>query len=95
MSTFGNAIVIGGALCMAEFGFACVAGPYSKEWGLNAYVITGLIMLLVLLILPFALRTPESILLRVLLSSGFAVIGAGIWFLGLLVNDFRLITRLI
>lgn len=87
-------LAIGGGVCAALFAFAFVAAPHACEWGLTAYFWSGVASLLILFATPFALRTDRTILVRVGLGFGFAVLGAAIWFAGLFAANVRILCRL-
>lgn len=85
--------VLGGLLAtMLLFGF--IAAPHSCAWGLNAWFITGLLVGLTCLVLPFL--TPGARLVRSPLGSAI-LLGAIcflVWCLGLFIADFQLLCRL-
>ncbi|TAK79808.1 MAG: hypothetical protein EPO20_30720 [Betaproteobacteria bacterium] len=87
-------LVIVGGVCAALFAFAFVAAPHSCEWGLTAYFWSGVASLLILFATPFALRTDRTTLVRVGFGFGFAVLGAAIWFAGLVAANVRIMCRL-
>jgi hypothetical protein len=83
------------ALCIGLFAFAFVAAPRSCEWGLGAYLWSGVAIVVILLATPFVLWRAQSLARRVLLSSGFAGLVFAIWVVGLFAADIRIICRLI
>ncbi len=87
-------LAIAGGICAALFAFAFVAAPHSCEWGLTAYFFSGVAALLALFAAPFALRTDRTILVRLGFAFGFAVLGAAIWFAGLVAANVRIMCRL-
>jgi len=88
------ALWIGAGICAALFAFAFAAAPKSCEWGLEAYTWSGIAALLVLLVIPIALRADRPVGIRVLLGFGFAVCGFAAWFGGLLASNMQILCRL-
>jgi hypothetical protein len=89
-----QALVAGGALCVALVAFAFVAAPKSCQWGYDAYFWTGVVCLIILFALPFAFRVSQSILGRTGLGVGFAIFGGGVWLTGVFSANFRIICAL-
>ena len=87
-------ISIAGAICAALFAFAFVAAPKSCEWGLDAYFWCGVACLVVLLVVPVAIRTEHSVPARVALGLGLAALGAAVWAAGLFAANVRIMCRL-
>lgn len=84
----------GGALCTALFASAFVAAPHSCEWGLSAYFWSGVVSVPVLFALPLVLHPAASTRTRIGLAVGFAAVGCGVWFGGLVAANFQLLCRL-
>ncbi len=85
----GAAVIASGLIVLAY-----LVAPHSCEGGLELYTWCGGAALLLLLGLPFAARMGRSILIRLALSVGFLVFGAGVWLAGLLVANVRFICGL-
>ena len=81
-------------MCFSMFVFAFIAAPKSCEWGLNAYALAGVICIVLLLVLPFALRAAESGGARVGLGVALAAAGAIVWIVGLFAANVRIMCRL-
>lgn len=85
--------LLGGLLCgMLIFGF--IAAPHSCAWGLNAWFITGVLVGLTCVIVPFLV--PGARLVRSRLGSALllGVICFAVWLLGLFIAGFQLLCRL-
>jgi hypothetical protein len=80
-----------GALVIAA---AFLAAPHACEGGLDLYFWCGVVALVVLLSLPFAFRSINSVLGRVAAGIGFAVLGGVIWIAGLFVANIQIMCRL-
>jgi hypothetical protein len=84
----------GAAICAATFAFAFIAAPKSCEWGLEAYALVGVVGVLLLIVLPFALRAGESGAARIGLGVALAAAGAVVWIVGLFAANVRIMCRL-
>jgi len=84
------AIVIGGTLCV----FAFVATPASCEWGLSAYVWSGVAAGVVLFAAPFLLEPQLEPGRQALWGVLYVLGGAGVWFAALLASGMRVVCRL-
>ena len=82
------------AICVALFGFAFVAGPQSCEWGLDAYFIVGVVVLVVLAITPWTVQRHLPARDRLWRTLGYTVAGLGVWIAGFALAGFRLLCRL-
>jgi hypothetical protein len=76
------------------FVFAFIAAPKSCEWGLNAYALSGVVCMLLLLAIPFAFRAGESGAARIGLGVALAAAGAIVWVVGLFAANVRIMCRL-
>ena len=86
--------VSAGAIAIAVVGLAFLVAPRSCNGGLDLYVWCGGAALLALLALPFAAHIGRSMLVRLVWSVGFVVLGAGVWIAGLLAANVRFICGL-
>jgi hypothetical protein len=82
-------------LCLALFGFAFVAAPHSRGWGLVAYVWAGAGVVIVLLVMPFLMQVMPELWQRLLFSLCLGSAGAVVWVAGLVASNMRIIFRLI
>lgn len=91
--TIGLTVATGIGVFM--FALAFVAAPHSCEWGLSTYVWCGVAALAVLVVLPFATPMSSSTLVSLGWAAGLLVLGIGVWLLGLVAANVRIICRLI
>ena len=91
--TFGLVAAIG--IGAVVFGIAFVVAPYSCDGGLEFYFWFGVAALVVLLALPFVLRTNHSVRIRLAWGIGFAIFGAGAWLAGMFAAPVRILCRLV
>jgi len=89
-----QALVAGGALCVALLAFAYAAAPKSCQWGYEVYFWTGVICLITLFALPFTFRASQSILGCIGLGIGYASFGCGVWLVGIFAANVRIICAL-
>lgn len=89
-----STLVAAALLVLGLFGFAFVAAPHSCEWGLKAYVLAGIAVVLVVAALPWLLESQATPGRRVLLSLVFMVVAVATWFGGLFIANVRLMCRL-
>jgi hypothetical protein len=83
---FGAAIIAAALIALA---FA--VAPRACEGGVEIYAASGCVALLMLLGLPFVTGIEHSTTVRIALSLGFAVLGAGAWLIGLFTANVRFI----
>lgn len=83
-----SAIVV--SLIAAAFWIA----PRACEGGLEVYFFLGIAGIVAMLALPFILRSSVSLLVRVFLALGFAIVGAVGWVVGLLAANVQILCRL-
>lgn len=82
------------AVSAALFVFAFVAAPRSCEWGLSAYVWSGVAALAGLLALPVAVERGRTVERRIAAGLGHAALALTTWVAGLFAADFQLLCRL-
>jgi hypothetical protein len=87
-------VVAVAAVAGCLFAAAFWTAPRACEGGLGIYFLCGLAALVVMLALPFVLRSGDSLFARVILALGLVVLGAALWVSGLLVADFQILCRL-
>jgi hypothetical protein len=68
--------------------------PYAGEGGFETYLQCGTVALIVLAALPFALRSGNSLSIRVVSALGFVVLGAVVWVVGLFAANVNFLCRL-
>ena len=73
---------------------AFFVAPRACEGGFEIYLQCGVVALIVLVALPFILRTGNSLAVRIVSGLGFVVLGAGSWFVGLVVANVNFLCRL-
>ncbi len=83
------------AICLSLFGFAFVAGSQSCEWGLDAYFMVGVLVLVVLAITPWILQRHWPARNRLWLALGYTAAGLVVWIAGFALAGFRLLCRLL
>jgi hypothetical protein len=86
--------VSAGAIAIAVVCLAFLVAPRACNGGFDLYVWCGGAALLALLALPFAAHLGRSMLVRIVWSLGFIVLGAGAWIAGLLAANVRFICSL-
>ena len=73
---------------------AFFVAPRACEGGFEIYLQCGIVALMVLVALPFILRTGNSLAVRVVSGLGFVVLGAAAWVVGLVVANVNFLCRL-
>jgi multidrug transporter EmrE-like cation transporter len=86
--------LLAAACCIGLLMLAFVAAPHSCEWGLSAYVWSGLAALLLMLVSPFLLRSDLPPARRTGLALGYGALLFGVWTLGLFAANVRILCRL-
>ena len=76
------------------FMIAFIAAPHSCEWGLEIFVLTGLVSFLGLFALPFVSFVDKSRAKQIAWGIGLAVCGVVGWFGALLLANVRILCRL-
>ena len=94
MALHTSTLVAAALLIVGMFGFAFVAAPHSCEWGLKAYVLTGIAVALAVATLPWLLETRASPGWRALFSVAFLGAAVAGWIGGLFAANVRLMCRL-
>ncbi|HKU72030.1 MAG TPA: hypothetical protein VJQ51_14445 [Burkholderiales bacterium] len=89
-----QALWTGGAICAAVFALAFAVAPRSCEGGLETYFWSGVAAIVVLFIIPVAMRSDLSALKRAAFGLGFSALGAATWMGGLFVANVRIMCRL-
>ena len=82
------------ALCAGVVATAFVNAPDSCEGGLLTYTAVGGFSCVALAAVPLLLGRRLPLLRRTALSVGLALMGAGVWVVGLLASGMRVICRL-
>ena len=82
------------AITVFVFALAFVAAPHSCEWGLGTYFWCGVAALIALVLLPFAAPMSNSAWVSLGWAVCFLVLGVGVWLLGLVAANVRIICRL-
>ncbi len=93
MSYLKGTLAFAAILCGGLFAFAFAAAPKSCEGGLNAYLWTGIAVVLVLMAMPI-LGTGLPYPKRALISLGLSVFSIAVWFGGLFAAPFKVLCRL-
>jgi hypothetical protein len=84
-----------GAVAIAIFVAAFWAASWERcEGQIEFYFLFGLGALLVLFVLPIAVKSASSLAVRIGCAFGFALLGTGIWIGGLAAANVRLLCRL-
>jgi len=94
MTQSSRAAWIAGTICAAMFALAFAVAPKSCEGGLEIYFWSGVAAIVVLFIVPVAMRGDLSGLKRAAFGIGFSALGAATWMGGLFAANVRLICRL-
>ena len=87
-------LLLMGGLLVAMLVFGFIAAPHSCEWGLNAWLVAGLLVGITCVVTPF--RSPGARLVRSPLGSA-ALLGSAcflVWCVGIFIADFQLLCRL-
>ena len=89
-----TALLVLGGLLGAMYLFGFIAAPRSCQWGLDAWFMIGLGMLILCVVVP--LRAPGARLVRSPLGSAALLGGACflVWLLGLFTAGFQLLCRM-
>jgi hypothetical protein len=89
-----HGVIAAGTISVVLFAFAFWVAPSACDGGFELYFGAGLVALLVLLALPFAVRSGSSILVRIGWALGFVVLGAVVWVAGLFAANVNFLCRL-
>ena len=95
MASRTRVCVVGAGIGAGLLLFAFVAAPHSCDWGLDAYVAVGAASIGALIVLPYVLRMEAPPGQRALLALAFVAAGGGVWLLGLIAANVRIVCRLI
>ena len=71
-----------------------VAAPHSCEWGLTAYVWTGLLAIPAAFAVPFVMQRGATVPKRLLWGFAYVILSVAVWFAGLAVANVRVVCRL-
>lgn len=80
-----TAYAIVASLCVAQVGFAVLMASRGCEWTLPLYVTAGVVVMLTMLSLPYALRRGFARNNRTPTALGFVMIGLFFWLVGWMV----------
>ena len=94
MSRTSLCIVAATVVLLLLVSIAFIVAPRACEGGFEIYLQCGVVALIVLAALPFALRTGNSLALRMVSGLGFVVLGAAAWVAGLVVANVNFLCRL-
>ena len=82
------------AVALFLFAVAFWMAPSSCDGGFGIYFVCGLVALAIMFALPFALRSGNSVFVRVASGLGLVVVGVGVWVAGFVAADFQILCRL-
>ena len=94
MSRASLCIVAASVILLVLVSTAFFVAPRACEGGFEIYLQCGIVALIVLVALPFVLRTSNSLALRIVSSLGLVVLGVAVWVVGLVVANVNFLCRL-
>lgn len=90
MSRRTNSYSIVGTLCVLQLLVALIVAAGGCDWGVTAYVSSGVIALMVFLSIPYFARRAFKRMNRLPAALGFGLLGLIAWLLGWLIAFSRL-----